>query len=289
MPDIITADCGNTHAHLALISLDSLRDPTGAGNTPPDPAHPWHGLGGSRGPVFSVSNRGGRDAIDAAWTRHAAADRNEDIVAVIIGSVNPLGENAVADWVETSNVLANRRPPVLRINREVPIPIANLTRRPDQVGQDRLLNSLACRYRYPGRHVVVVDFGTAITFDIVSPAGEYCGGVIAPGVNLALTALHERTALLPMVRPKPGERPPVLGTDTESAILSGVYHGFPGLVLGILQRLAATFDSPPVVVATGGDGATLQSELPDGTFDDLLPFITHEGIALAWLAAGKPV
>ncbi|MGE0431864.1 MAG: type III pantothenate kinase [Planctomycetota bacterium] len=289
MTHLITADCGNSRAHIALIDLDRLPDPGSA----PDPAAPWPGADAAIGPVFGVTNRGLRDALDDAWMTLPDADRQREVAAVVIGSVNPLGDEAVADWAATSEAFAARprRPTAFRLRRDLPIPIANLTRRPDQVGQDRLLNALACRFRYPGRGAIVVDFGSAITFDIVSPAGEYLGGVIAPGLSLALNALHERTALLPLVRPRGGERPPVLGTDTESAILSGVYHGFPGLVLGILERLSAEVfaSSPPLVIATGGDAHTLVDELPAGTFHATLPEITHEGIALSWLAAGRPV
>ncbi|MBI1883313.1 MAG: type III pantothenate kinase [Chlamydiae bacterium] len=124
---------------------------------------------------------------------------------------------------------------------------------PRQVGADRIANAIAARKLY-GTPAIVVDFGTAVTFDIISFGGEYLGGVILPGMGLSRDILHERTALLPWVNIiKPNE---VLGRDTISAIQSGIYWGFVGMVKFLLKRLKAEvfpgYEMDVKVIATGG-------------------------------------
>jgi type III pantothenate kinase len=126
--------------------------------------------------------------------------------------------------------------------------------RPSEVGADRLVNAVAAHETY-SKPVVILDFGTATTFDVIDGEGAYRGGVIAPGINLSLETLHRAAAQLPLVavaRPRT-----VIGTDTVSAIQSGVYWGYIGLIEGLLTRIAAEFagmpgGAPVDVVATGG-------------------------------------
>jgi type III pantothenate kinase len=120
---------------------------------------------------------------------------------------------------------------------------------PREVGADRLVNAVAAHGRYRGP-LIVVDFGTATTFDVVDEAGRYCGGVIATGINLSLEALHRAAAQLPRVAVA---RPPqVIGTSTVSAMQSGVYWGYISLIEGTVARIKAEFGAPMKVVATGG-------------------------------------
>lgn len=120
---------------------------------------------------------------------------------------------------------------------------------PSEVGADRIVNSVAARERY-GTPVVVVDFGTATTFDVVNAAGEYMGGIIAPGIGISAEALFSRASRLHRVDI---QRPPKLvGGNTANAMQSGIYHGYIGLVDGILVRLAAELPGLESVVATGG-------------------------------------
>lgn len=121
--------------------------------------------------------------------------------------------------------------------------------RPQEVGADRLVNSVEAWRRY-GCALVIVDFGTATTFDVVNEAGEYLGGVIAPGVNLSLMALHQAAAKLPSIRVRQPEK--VIGTSTVSAMESGVFYGYLSMVDGIVDRIKAEFDKPMKVLATGG-------------------------------------
>lgn len=122
-------------------------------------------------------------------------------------------------------------------------------RREREVGADRLVNTVGAYHAY-GKNLIVVDFGTATTFDVVDFEGAYAGGIIVPGVNLSLKALHEAAAKLPNVDvARPAQ---VVGTDTESCMQSGVYWGYVSLVEGICQRVAAEVGAPMTVVATGG-------------------------------------
>lgn len=121
--------------------------------------------------------------------------------------------------------------------------------RPQEVGADRVVNAMAAWKRHQTA-LIVVDFGTATTFDVVSGVGEYAGGVIAPGINLSLEALHRAAAKLPNVAILRPEK--VIGTNTVSAMQSGIYFGYVGLIEGIISRIRAEYAKPMQVIATGG-------------------------------------
>ena len=144
---------------------------------------------------------------------------------------------------------------------------------PNEVGADRLLNALA-GHRHFGGPLIVVDFGTATTFDVVNQNGDYLGGVIAPGINLSLEALHQAAARLPRIGI--GRPQSVIGTSTVPAMQSGVYWGYIGLVEGLIARIKAEYGGPMKVVGTGGlaplfaEGTTqLHHVEPDLTLDGL--------------------
>ncbi len=120
---------------------------------------------------------------------------------------------------------------------------------PREVGADRLVNAFAAWQRYQ-QAMVVVDFGTATTFDVVSAAGDYVGGVIAPGVNLSLDALQKAAAKLPNIGIQRPEK--VVGTNTIGAMQSGIYYGYVGLIEGIVTRIKAEHGNGMKVIATGG-------------------------------------
>ncbi len=118
-----------------------------------------------------------------------------------------------------------------------------------QVGADRLVNTVGAHDRY-GPNLIVVDFGTATTFDVVGHDGAYEGGVIAPGVNLSLQALHDASAALPFIDVTRPER--VVGTNTVACMQSGIYWGYVGLVEGICARIRTERAVPMTVIGTGG-------------------------------------
>ncbi len=148
---------------------------------------------------------------------------------------------------------------------------------PAEVGADRIVNSVAAFEKFGGP-CIVVDFGTATTFDVVSPKGEYMGGVITPGIGISADALFERTARLPRVDIR--KPPSVVATNTVNSLQAGLYYGYLGLIDGILERLIAELGGDVKVVATGG----LASLMGSGSkyireVDDLL---TLEGLRIIY-------
>lgn len=123
------------------------------------------------------------------------------------------------------------------------------TDRPSAVGADRLVNAVAAHERYKGA-LIVVDFGTATTFDIVDENGNYEGGVIAPGVNVSAEALHQAAAMLPRVAV--GRTQNVIGKDTVPAMQSGLFWGYVGLIEGLITRIKEEYGKPMTVIGTGG-------------------------------------
>jgi type III pantothenate kinase len=153
--------------------------------------------------------------------------------------------------------------------------------RPGEVGADRLLNALAAHHHYQGP-LVVIDFGTATTFDVVDRDGSYIGGVIAPGINLSIEALHQAAARLPRIGI--GRPQAVIGRDTVAAMQSGIFWGYVGLIEGIVSRIRGEHDAPLKVIATGG----LAPLFAEGTttIERIDPDITLEGLRL--LAGRNP-
>ena len=142
-----------------------------------------------------------------------------------------------------------RTDPVIVGEKGVELGTKALVDRPEEVGADRLVNTVAAHNRYKGP-LIVVDFGTATTFDVVDRDGNYCGGVIAPGINLSLAALHMAAAKLPSVRIGRTDR--VIGTDTVSCMQSGIYWGYIGLTEGLVARIKTEFGAAMRVIGTGG-------------------------------------
>jgi type III pantothenate kinase len=139
--------------------------------------------------------------------------------------------------------------PLIVGSSEVDCGIQVLLDRPEEIGADRLINavSAAASYKPP---LLIVDFGTATTFDVVDAKGNYAGGVIAPGINLSLQALHMAAAKLPRVSIEPSKK--VIGKNTNDAIQSGVFWGYTSLIEGMIARIKKEFGKPMTVVATGG-------------------------------------
>ncbi len=129
---------------------------------------------------------------------------------------------------------------------------------PQEVGADRIANSVAAYEKYGGP-CVIVDFGTAITFDVISLQGDYLGGVIAPGIGISAEAMFQRAARLPRVEIREPEM--LIGTNTVASMQSGLFYGAVGLVDGILDRLLATMGKKTKIVATGGQANLIVSAL----------------------------
>ncbi len=148
---------------------------------------------------------------------------------------------------------------------------------PRTVGADRLVNTVAAHAKYPG-DLIVVDFGTATTFDVIDFNGAYKGGIIAPGINLSLDALVGNTAKLPRIAIEVPKDASVIGRNTEDAMLIGVFWGYVAMIEGLIARIRAEIGRPAKVIATGGL-AILFDEATD-IFDAVDADLTLEGLAI---------
>jgi type III pantothenate kinase len=204
---------------------------------------------------------------------HSARIAKEKITGIVIGSVvpplKPVFENVVHTYFNKKAFFVEPG-----IKTGMPIHYDN----PQDVGADRIINSVAAMEKY-GVPVIIVDFGTATTFDVVSEKGEYTGGLIAPGICISADALFTRTAKLPQVAiAKP---PRIIGKNTIGSIQAGIFYGYLGLVEGIVKRIISELGIKKVrVVATGGLSGLIASEsiLIDAVDADL----TLEGLRILY-------
>lgn len=179
-----------------------------------------------------------------------------DIDAAIVGTVVPA---SLFNLTTLCGRYFNCQPLVVG-DPNVDLGMRVLTDNPVEVGADRLVNAVAAHARYPGP-LILIDFGTATTFDVVTAEGDYLGGIIAPGVNLSLEALHRAAAKLPLVGIKrPGDK--VIGRNTVQAMQSGIYWGYVALIEGLVARIKEEQGEPMVVVATGGLSSLFATATP---------------------------
>jgi type III pantothenate kinase len=245
------------------------------------------------------------ETIIAARRATTRAASTPDELEVLIDNLLRLDGGSLADVTGISlasvvpaltgvtSVVAERRglPLMVAGSGNMPMPIR--MQRPTEVGADRLVNGLAVARLY-GTPAIVVDFGTATTFDCISRDGAYVGGAITPGLELGLEALASRTARLPRIELQ--EPPKAIGTDTVSAMQSGVVLGYRALTLGLLDsirtELARTekVDATAIqVVLTGGLSAAPWARTLPGV-DAIDPELTLKGLAILWaLANGEPI
>ncbi len=202
--------------------------------------------------------------------------KREHINAAVIGTVVPAAlydmRRFCRDWLEVEPLVANAT-----LDWGFDIKVDN----PHEVGADRLLNTLAGHKHYGGP-AVVIDFGTATTFDVMDRDGAYLGGVIAPGINLSIEALHRAAARLPRIGI--GRPQAVIGRSTVPAMQSGIYWGYVGMIEGLVSRIQAEYGGGLKVLATGG----LAPLLAEGTtvINTIDPDLTLEGLRL--LAGRNP-
>lgn len=197
--------------------------------------------------------------------------KEKDIKAAIFASVVPDANFELKCFVRNYLKLE----PKVITNGSVDVGMPVLLDNPKELGADRLINAYAAWAAHK-QAVVVIDFGTATTFDVVSGKGEYLGGVIAPGINLSLEALHHAAAKLPGIAIKHPER--VVGRNTTDAMQSGIFYGYAGLIEGIVSRIKAERGENIKVIATGG----LAPLYAEGTkaIDLVDPDLTIRGLVL---------
>jgi type III pantothenate kinase len=263
---LLTLDIGNTNITLGLVSGESIMASRRAATQPSATPDELEVL------------------IDGLL--HLDGASLADITDISLASVVPA-------MTETVSALAERRGLQLLVATAAIMPVSVRVERPAEVGADRLVNGLAAAHLY-GSPAIVIDFGTATTFDCVGRDGGYVGGAIAPGILLGVEALAARTAKLPrveLIEPKKA-----IGTDTVSAIQSGVVFGYRALTLGLLERIRTelahsekTDQASIQVVLTGGlSAAPWAADLPG--VDAIDPDLTLKGLAILWaIATGAPV
>jgi type III pantothenate kinase len=194
------------------------------------------------------------------------------IVGVALASVVPPLTSVL---VALSRQYLGQEPLVIEPGVKTGMPI--LYEPPGDVGADRIVNGVAAFAAFGGP-VIVVDFGTATTFDVVTRRGEYAGGVICPGVGISADALFQRAARLPRVEIRnPGR---VVGRSTVGSIQAGLYFGYAGMVESMIGRIRAELAEPARVVATGGLAETLAGDIP--SIEAVDPALTLTGLRLIW-------
>jgi len=197
----------------------------------------------------------------------------DDVDAVIIGTVVPRA-------LHNLEVLATkyfRVDPVIAGQGRAAWPLQFDVDEPQNVGADRALNAIAAHAKHPG-DLIVIDFGTATTFDVVDVSGAYKGGIIAPGINLSLDALVNAAAKLPRIAIEAPEDESVIGRTTDSQMIIGIYWGYIAMIEGLTERLKGEIGRPVTVVATGGLATLFDKHT--NAFDAIEPDLTIQGLSL---------
>jgi len=242
---ILLFDIGNTHTHVGLADGRRVRKQMDI------PTRDWFG-GKARARVVKFA---GGKKIEGA------------VLCSVVPCATPLVRKMVrALWKLSALELT---PKTLRgVGIDYP--------KPNSIGPDRLANAVAAKFRF-GAPVVVVDFGTAVTFDVVNAKGNYAGGIIAPGLAAMTDYLHEKTALLPKIKIR--EVKSAIGKSTEHAMLVGAVHGYRGLVRELIGELKRELRAKKLpVVATGGYAKLIAAKLPE--ISAVAPDLTLEGLRL---------
>lgn len=231
------------------------------------------------------------DKVVARWRLRTVHEQTADEWGVLIGNLFELSKISMAgiDGVIIGSVVPAVDQPLAAMSERYfgqrPLFVTGKTDtgivvrydNPMEVGADRIVNAAAAYAKYGGP-AIVVDLGTAITFDAVSANAEYLGGVISPGIGIAISGLYGKTARLPMVDFREPEK--LIGSNTVGSIQSGLYYGFVSLIDGIVERMMAELGPGTKAIATGGQGPLIVrgSKFVKVADDDL----TLEGLRLIW-------
>ncbi len=243
---------------------------------------------GNTNPLFAVHD--GSDWV-AQWRTATHANRTADEYAVWLSQLLAMRGLAIGqlDGCIISSVvpqsifnlrnLSRRYLAVepLVIGENVELGMTARITKPTEAGADRLVNAIGAHMVYPG-DLIVIDSGTATTFDVVAADGAFEGGVIAPGINLSLQALHEAAAMLPRIAIQKPDK--VIGKDTVSNMQSGVFWGYVALIEGLVARIKAEWGKPMTVIGTGGVASLFEGATP--SIDRFDPDLTIRGLLEIW-------
>jgi type III pantothenate kinase len=244
---MLLIDNGNTHTHLGLSDGPRIVRQTEI------PTATW----GTAAPERTLTRFVGRRSVEGA------------ALCSVVPRCTPLAD-------DLTRRLWNAR--CLELTPKTVVGIGIDYPKPNTIGPDRLANAVAARQRF-GAPVVVVDFGTAVTFDVVNRSAHYVGGIIAPGLAAMTDYLHEKTALLPRIKIRDTQK--VVGKSTEQAMLIGAVHGYRGLVRELIRELRRELRAPHLpVVATGGYGQLIAAALTEITAVE--PLLTLDGLRIVW-------
>ena len=212
----------------------------------------------------------------AVWLMQLLAIRGvtrQDITRIIVSTVVPRAlhniEILARNYFGVEPLVAGTPPVGYGIDIDVD--------QPSSLGADRAVNAIAAHARYPG-DLIIVDFGTATTLDVIDFHGAYKGGLIAPGINLSLDALVGNTAKLPRIAIEAPKSTSVIGTNTEDQMLIGVFWGYVAMVEGLIARMRAEIGRPAKVIATGGLAVLFDAHTT--IFDAVDPDLTLDGLAI---------
>ena len=249
---LLAIDVGNTHTVVGLFEGDGLK-------------RHWR--------ILTEHSRTADEYSVVLWnlTRMAGVEA-EEISGIVVSNVVPPLQSVIEAMCRQA---FGQDPVVVGPGTRTGMPI--LSDNPREVGADRIVNAVA-GYERTGTTCIVVDFGTATTFDVVSGKGEYLGGVIAPGIGISLDALFSRTARLQaveLVRP-----PRVVGRNTIHSIQSGVFFGYVSMVDGVVRRIRGELGEDARVIATGGFGELIARE--SEVVEESNEFLTLEGLRIIY-------
>jgi type III pantothenate kinase len=249
---LLAVDVGNTETVLGIFRDDELA---------------WHWR------LATVPERTADELalLFGGFLEHQGLSFDRHVTGVVISSVVPTATQSLREMV---GGYFHFPPVVVEPGVKTGVPV--LTDNPKEVGADRIVNALAAFTKYGGP-AIVVDFGTATTFDAISEAGEYVGGAIAPGIQISARALYERTARLPRIELSAPRS--VVGKNTVESLQSGIVFGYSAMVDGMVERLAKELGTPSVI-ATGGLASIVIEECQ--TIDHHEPWLTLEGLRLVF-------
>ena len=254
----LAIDIGNTNITLGLFEFDGGRSKRG-------PSKIWR-LSTVKS---NTSDEYGTQILDFF---HYAAINVSDIRAVAVASVVPVLDSVFA---EVSREYLKQKAFFVCCKEKLPMNV--LYTNPADGGADRIANAVAGK-EFFGANLIIIDFGTATTFDCINKKGEYMGGAIAPGPMISAESLAKRTAKLPLVSiAKPLK---AIGKTTAASIQSGIYHGYVGLIKELLSNISAEMGGKPKVIATGGLAQLIIPEIRE--VKHIVNELTLEGIRLIW-------